>query len=421
MPISLATFPSRKISMRQRHLSRWGRLLHLSSLWVAIGVLLIGVSGIVAHAQPASASLQEVAAFLGAMPLPEGSSLSRLTQTGSYQKFAKTMQHDWAHFERVTANPMRQWGQKWLPEPPTETVLYPFAGPDFLNAYLMYPKAKQYVLIGLEHGGDVPDLINTDADRLAKGLTTFRSALKTLMYVNFFVTKQMEVDIDQAPLPGVTPVVLAAMARLNLEPMAIRPIQVNVQGDIEDVSAPAVTREKLERDLLARLKNIDDVAAPSVAQSKWHGYDSVEVRFRSAEGEEQRLIYLSMDLSDRVFKAHPHWVAFYQALGEVSGLIKAGSYLMHSRNFAMMRNIMLQQARIIVQDDSGIPLAYLDTTEWIVQPFGVYTAPLPRFKHKAQPSLRELYAKGAEPLPFPWGYGNAAKQTNLLLVRRKPE
>jgi hypothetical protein len=241
------------------------------------------------------------------------------------------------------------------------------------------------------------------------------------LYVNFFVTKQMEVDIDQAPIPGIMPVVLAAMARLNLEPMAIRPIQVNMQGNIDDVSVPSVTREKLERDLLARLKNIDDVAAPSTAQSKWHGYESVEVRFRSPDGEEQRLIYLSMDLSDRAFKAHPHWVAFYQTLGEVSGLIKAGSYLMHSRNFAMIRNIMLQQARIIVQDDSGIPLAYLNTTGWMLQPFGVYTAPLPRFKHKAQPSLRELYAKGAEPLPFPWGYGNAAKQTNLLLVRRKPE
>jgi hypothetical protein len=158
-----------------------------------------------------------------------------------------------------------------------------------------------------------------------------------------------------------------------------------------------------------------------MAQSPWHGYESVEVRFRSPEGEEQRLIYLAMDLSDRAFKAHPSWVAFYQALGEVSGLIKAGSYLMHSRNFSMIRNIMLKQARIIVQDDSGIPLAYLNTNTWMLQPFGVYTAPLPRFKDKVQPSLRALYAKGAEPLPFPWGYGNAAKQTNLLLVRRTPE
>jgi hypothetical protein len=421
MPISLSTFPARKPHMRQRHLPKRASLWPIVSLWGAIGVLLIGASGVVAHAQPAPASLWEVAAFLGAMPLPEGSSLSGLTQAAPYQTFAKTMQHDWAHFERVTANPVRRWVQKWLPEPPRETVLYPFAGPDFLNAYLMYPKAKQYVLIGLEHGGDVPDLINTDADRLAKGLTTFRSALKTLLYVNFFVTKQMEVDIDQAPIPGITPVVLAAMARLNLEPMVIRPIQVNMQGNIDDVSASSMTHEKLQRDLLARLKNIDDVAAPSMAQSKWHGYESVEVRFRSAEGEEQRLIYLSMDLSDRAFKAHPHWVAFYQTLGEVSGLIKAGSYLMHSRNFTMIRNIMLQQARIIVQDDSGIPLAYLNTNGWMLQPFGVYTAPLPRFKDKAQPSLRELYAKGAEPLPFPWGYGNAAKQTNLLLVRRKPQ
>src|SRR5215211_4829085 len=99
MPISLAAFPGRKTSMRRRYLSRWGCLLHISSLWVAIGVLLIGASGVVVHAQPAQASLREVAAFLGAVPLPEGSSLSRLTQAAPYQKFAKTIQHDWAHFE----------------------------------------------------------------------------------------------------------------------------------------------------------------------------------------------------------------------------------------------------------------------------------------------------------------------------------
>ena len=127
-----------------------------------------------------------------------------------------------------------------------------------------------------------------------------------------------------------------------------------------------------------------------------------------------------MDLSDRAFKAHPHWLAFYHTLGEVAGLLKAGSYLMHSRNFSTIRNVMVAQARIIVQDDSGIPIARFKTDEWTLKPFGIYTVPLARFKEKGQAALRELYAKGAEPLPFPWGYGNAAKQTNLLLARRKP-
>src|SRR6266699_1562268 len=98
MPMSLSTFPARKRHMRQRHLAKRAHPWHIAALGVAIWALLIGASGVVAPAQPAPASLREVAAFLGAMPLPEGSSLSRLTQTGSYQKFAKTMQHDWAHF-----------------------------------------------------------------------------------------------------------------------------------------------------------------------------------------------------------------------------------------------------------------------------------------------------------------------------------
>ncbi len=372
-----------------------------TSLLCAVILALVSVSfevALCAQTPPSEPSLRETAAFLGALPFPESSPLYRLTQTAGYQTFAKSLQQDWDHFQRVIAEPMRGWAQTWMPEQPTQTVLYPFAGPDFLNAYLMYPRAKQYVLIGLEHGGNVPEFTDVPAETLAKGLTTFRTALKTLMYVNFFVTNRMAVEIDRASIPGVTPVVLATMARLDLTPLAIRPMQVDRGGHIADIPTGAIPRE-----------------------SKWGGYESVEVRFRGPDGDERLLIYLSMDLSDRALKAHPHWMAFYHGLGEVSGLLKAGSYLMHSRNFSTIRGIMLAQAKLIVQDDSGIPVAQFQTAEWTLTPFGFYTVPIARFRDKAQPDLRELYAKGAEPLPFPWGYGNARKQTNLLLARRKPQ
>lgn len=385
------------MGQRYRHPRR--RWFHILLLWGTL--LAFAGSGFDVAAQvqtsPPKPSLTETAAFLGALPLPQGSPLYQQAQTATYRRFVKAMQNDWKHFERVIGGPMRSWVQQRIPERPTETVLYPFAGPDFLNAHAIFPGAKQYVLIGLEHGGQAPDLTVAKAETLAKGLTTFRRALRTLMYVNFFVTNRMEVDIDRAPIPGVTPVVLAAMARLNLAPVSIRPIQVDRNGSIADV---AMASER--------------------PYSKWEGFESVELRFRTPDGEERRVIYLSMDLSDRALKAHPGRIDFYRSLGNVSGLLKAGSYLMHSPRFSTMRNIMLEQATIVVQDDSGIPLAVFSERQWTLQLFGVYTAPIRLFQQKAQPALRDRYAQGAEPLPFPWGYGNDAKQTNLLLARRHP-
>jgi hypothetical protein len=347
---------------------------------------------VASRAETAPVSVEDVAAFL-AGTLEKPSPLDALTHGTAYRQFVKLTQSDASHFEKRIATPIREWSAKWLPSKSHDTVLYPFAGPDFINAYLMYPNAKTYVLIGLEHGGRVPALTNAT---LAKGLSTFRNAMRTLTYVNFFVTNRMEVEIDEAPIPGVTPVVLAMMARLGLTPLSVEPIHVNGDG------------------ALATLNE-----GPVAPADKWGAYSSVEIRFLAPDKSERRVLYLSMDLSDAGFKRNPKHATFLKSLGRVSSLIKAGSYLMHSPNFTTIRDIVLTQADVLVQDDSGVPFRQLKPEAWTIKVYGVYTAPIRLFKNKYQADLKTFYGKDVEKLGFPWGYGNDQKQSNLLLAIRK--
>lgn len=356
-----------------------------------LGVLLVLLGGLFS-VRAESPSPEDVGAFF-AGTLKESSPLYSLTRGTTYRQYLKQTLADTRYFEKHTAIPMRQWSAKWISPDAPETVLYPFAGPDFINAYLIYPRAKTYVLIGLEHGGRIPKLSET---LLTKGLSVFRNAMRTLTYVNFFVTDRMEVEIDNAPIPGVTPVILAMMAQLGLKPLSVNPIHIAKGG------------------VMATLEE-----GPLAPTDKWGAYSSVEIRFLAPDKTERTVLYLSMDLSDAAFKQAPERILFFKNLGRSSCLIKAGSYLMHSPHFSTIREIVLSQADVLVQDDSGIPLRRLSPETWKLTPFGVYTAPIRLFKNKYQPELKTFYAQGTEKLGFPWGYGNESKQSNLLLAVRR--
>ena len=49
---------------------------------------------------------------------------------------------------------------------------------------------------------------------------------------------------------------------------------------------------------------------------------------------------------------------------------------MHRANFSDVRSFLLEHTRLILQDDSGIPVNRFDQASWRLRPFGHYTGPL---------------------------------------------
>jgi hypothetical protein len=82
-----------------------------------------------------------------------------------------------------------------------------------------------------------------------------------------------------------------------------------------------------------------------------------------------------------------------------------------------VRNMLLDRSAAILEDDSGIPLAYFDRKKWRLQPFGRYVGPLNIFGRSYQPAMAELFRR-ATPIDFGIGYRWRNNESNLLLAQK---
>ena len=79
-----------------------------------------------------------------------------------------------------------------------------------------------------------------------------------------------------------------------------------------------------------------------------------------------------------------------------------------------MRDFLLANSATIIQDDSGIPLAYYDPKKWRFFPFGRYAGPIAEFPGRYQEQYAELFRR-AQPMDFGIGYRWRSHESNLLL------
>ena len=113
------------------------------------------------------------------------------------------------------------------------------------------------------------------------------------------------------------------------------------------------------------------------------------------------------------------FLKFCATLAPGNSLIKSASYLLHSGNFTTVRDFLLANSATIIQDDSGIPLAYYDPRKWRFFPFGRYAGPIAEFPGTYQPKYAELFRR-SQPMDFGIGYRWRTHESNLLLSVKLP-
>jgi hypothetical protein len=144
-----------------------------------------------------------------------------------------------------------------------------------------------------------------------------------------------------------------------------------------------------------------------------------KITFHSPGKPKQTLYYFSTDVSDSGVK-NSGFLKFVDSFGRGDALFKAASYLPHSGNFSQVRDFIIEKADHIVQDDSGIPVAYLKRDQWNFQPFGRYLGPIAIFPGRHQNQLADLYNRGqAKPIDWGMGYRWRTNESNVLLASRK--
>jgi len=352
-----------------------------------------------ATAQPAVAEIRvgSVARLLAGL-LPSAAMHAGIAESSEWREHRDIVQSGWAKVKNGRAGVMARWRDETIRSgcPGSGTLLYPFSGPDFANAYVLFPGCRSYMLFGLELPGEVPDLEKIDRQALGRLLADVRVAVGDLVERNYFITSRMSRQLHTSQLQGVVPVIIASMALAGLEVRAVEPFQ------------------------LAALR-LDEEVEPSGAKPlrKLRG---VQITFqRPGSRQVQTLQYFSVDATNHGLAPYPEFLAHLRTARPAPMLIKSASYLLQDKQFRAIRDTLLDSAEFLVQDDTGMPYDVLKASGWDMQLYGGYRKPIRPFHWAYQAKLEAAYKAAVAPdLPFSFSYHWHGGKSNAMVARRAP-
>jgi hypothetical protein len=341
----------------------------------------------------------DTARFLAGLPPAPDSPLAELTRDAAWQQHARRFDAIFAHEETNQLAKIRAFSKARLTEKHS-TLLYMFSGPDFLYATTFFPTASTYVLSGLEPVGEVPQLTALHRSAIDESMRSIEGSLYSLVSYSFFITQNMKTQLRAGPVYGTLPILYVFLARTGKTVKEVSFVTLDPDGTVQTID------ESGDRSA-AR------IAVRRAAQSAANG---VKIVFSEGDRPDQTLYYFSTNLADDGVK-RSGFLAFCDKLGPADSFIKSASYLMHGGGFTRVRSFLLDHSATILEDDSGIPLAYFDPRKWRLEPFGRYVGPISIFPNSYQPQMAQLF-RNATPIDFGVGYRWRKNESNLLLAER---
>jgi len=331
----------------------------------------------------------------GVDPGPAGEELLKVARTDAWRVHRKSSQYGDRQL-RARLGKMDHWQHASLPAAREGAALiYPFSGPDFVNAFALFPDYKTYVFFSLEPPGEVPALAQMDETQLGELFKDLRGALNDLVALNFFITPNMKEDIQTSSLQGTVPVMLAMMGLLDLRVLSVEPYDPWLPGQA------SVKRR---------------AGTPPLP------LHAVHIEFEDRSGTRRTLEYLSLDVSDAQLAYYPEFIGWLRAFESPTVLLKSASYLLHGSNFRKVRGAIRDRAGLIVQDDTGMPYRMLRDSGFEISLFGQYEHPVKLFENRYQKDLDTAFesAGNPEPVPFPFGYNWRKEGRSGVIVARRP-
>jgi hypothetical protein len=338
---------------------------------------------------------------------PQGASagLQAVARTDAWKAHRKASRYgDRQLQERLQR--MDGWQRATLPSAQAGSALiYPFSGPDFVNAFALFPDYKTYVFFSLEPPGDIPALDGMDEQQLGVLFSDLRGALNDLVALNFFITPNMQGNLHTDALQGTVPVLLAQMGLLGLSVHSVEPFEP------WPASAPGATEGKP-----AEAANAAKAGEPQLPMR------AVRIEFDDHAKTRRTLLYLSLDVSDSQLRFYPEFEPWLRSFKEPTVLLKSASYLLHGSNFHKVRRVVRERARLIVQDDTGMPYRLLRADGFTISLYGQYERPVKLFENRYQKDLDDAFtsAGNTDPVPFPFGYNWRKEGRSGVIVARRP-
>lgn len=369
--------------------------IHLSALLCYLGFLAFPAQAVITCPQtpePVTASnahvskgSADVARMLAGVELPNQPS------SPVFSQYAATVSAVWQPYLQNLGQPLHAWAAREVRQQTARTVFYPFSGPDLPTLLAVYPAATHFVMIADQYANSYFDPFSLQQPEQNRVLLELGESWARFGRQGFFVTQELNRGGGQRRL-RLTPsmILMAFAARLGYEVASIRPTCLNAA----DLS----------------IRPLEAKDAP---------WSSVRLHLRKY-GRDIIVDYIQQDLSDRGLNKLPEAKALIEALTREPVLLKAASHLPQHPGFTVIRNAILANAPMVVQDETG--LEYDDMTRvFNVRLYGEYVGAHRLFKGYTNPTLVKAYkerAKDVLPLGFRLGYQKQAGSAIQVSTRR---
>lgn len=306
-----------------------------------------------------------------------------------FKKYASKLNNAWNKKKQKMLNPVTEW----MKDEHLDTVggkdrlvFYPFSGPDFDFANAFYSDASTYVMIGLESIGDLTLFEKDNTHKQNNFIKEAGNILRTTNKLGFFVTNHMRSEL-----------------RVNGTMSIIAFYVKKMGGEIGEITPMHWDKEKGQPELLTK-DNKGDMFKM--------------VCKMEANSKPITIYYFSKDISDKGLQGEKDWLDWVKKTADnqpIVSLTKSASYLMHLSSFSVVRDFILENSVLHIQDDSGIRLGDMETDNVSVKLYGKYTRTIKLFAGRVQRDMRIRYTDRAKvkSLPFAIGYNVTHRECNL--------
>lgn len=247
--------------------------------------------------------------------------------------------------------PIRQWAQRELRQLTSETVLYPFSGPDAATLIALFGEARRMVLLSRQEAS------LAQLQPVPASTEIAECAIQHFFYITGFY-RTHDLQGKHGPAPRLMSLLLMSIEAAGMLPAAIIPIRIDDTGQLHIA---------LDQQVLADDDGVFRSAWPAVhtapateaGQSGPSRPAGVRFEMFDEHGKRRTLDYLSLDLSNaglRAPSAESDWLSGV-ATGAV--LIKSASHLPQAAHFSNLVRIITTRSSGIVQDETGLDVQAL--------------------------------------------------------------
>ena len=320
-----------------------------------------------------------------ALSLPSDGSLSILSGVNKVRA-----DELWKTYQSNIGSPMMKWAAAEITVKPGGTVFYPFSGPDFVTVSSLFPDADRYIMVAMQSGGAPAQLASMAAPRQQAFQAKFLREWAKFSRLGFFRTDDLNEDLrDKQAYIGTTTILMTFAHYMGYVVKDVYPIVL-------------------------------DTASGEFVRADQAPWKSVRLMLSKA-GRPVTIDYVSVDLSDGHLSQVPPMRDWLNKQAAHPVLLKAASHLLQESYFSILRDMIVANAPMVVQDETGLNYTFLEKIGK-VQLYGGFLYPHELFNRNKQASLAQAYkvATDVKPLPFGFSYNKSAERRSIQVVKRAP-